>query len=95
MPPTSTHRPPAASTSGKAVRTSASRSGTNSSTDVRVARGQFGRATYRDVGARHPQALLGGRDVDHDRQQRAVRLRLAQQRHGPGRGTVTDYPAAG
>ena len=62
---------------------------------VRAARGQFGRAGHRDVRSRHPQALLGGRDVDHDRQQRAIHVRLAQQRHGPGRGTVTDYPAAG
>ena len=79
---------------GKASRTSASRSGTNSSTaSGRRAASSPGPATGMSVpGIRRP--CLAGRGVDHRGQQVAIDVRLAQQRHRSRRGAVAEDRAS-
>ena len=91
----STQRPPAASTSGNAARTSASRSGTNSSTaSGRLAASWAGSATGMSVpGIRRP--CLAGEASTTAGSSVAIHVRLAQQRDRPGRGAVAEHRPAG
>ena len=57
--------------------------------------GELGGAGRRNVSARHPQALLGRRGINHRRQQRAIHVCMAQQRDRPRRGAIAENPAAG
>ena len=66
----STHRPPAVSTSGIGSPDLGQQVRHEQQYRVRPARGELGRADHRNVGPRHPQALLGRRGIHHRGQQR-------------------------
>ena len=80
---------------GKASRTSASRSGTNSSTASGRRTASSGRVGHRNVSSRHPQPLLGRRGVDHCGQEDAIHVRLAQQGDRPRRRAIAENRLAG
>lgn len=54
-------------------------------------RGELGRTDHRDRGSWHAQAVLGRGAVRHRRQQVAVYPGPAQQRDGPGGGTIAEH----
>ena len=87
---TSTHRPPAASTSREGVPDLGQQVRNEQQHRIRPADGELRRVGHRNAASRHPQALLGGRGVDHRGQEEAIHLGMAQQCDRPGCGAVAE-----